>query len=780
MTYSLLGDESPSPINRATQGVDYDEAQKKPKKNPYGDITAASNFLDDRIGHYMANRYVFERDWYRNVLYYAGNQWIIYEKNQRRWRRRNLPGWFPRPITNKFAEKTNDIVSSLRRPTFSYTPTSDKTASVALAESGSHLEKLCWKETKMNQNEPYLRAWLVLTGNVFLIQSYDESVEHGTFEVPALECASCGLTDTFENVPLECPNEQCPSRGPQPMMGPDGQPQVDPLSGGVVNQVQPPKFKEAKLEYPKGLIVSEVAPPFEIFCDNSVPNWEDQQGFARVRSFSINEAKSIAKRVFKDMPGLDQELTALSSETQGAGQLYLSSLAYISATFGSLGTGAPSPKTSGEDRTTIYEMWHLPTDKYPQGCYIIRFGQNQKLTKIIPLPSKRRNGSYFLPGVHFGGDVVPGRFWRKTRMDDLVYKQNQRNLLEAMIMLAAQRMGSPAWLIPRGAGVGLITGEPGIRLNYNILSAGGNTPVKPERLSPEQLNQSILLFIQEIDESMERIAGTFFLQGGDTPPGVTAASALAYLGEKAQRAMNSWFQAYEDNFAKWLEQCLEILRVRAPEERVLMGSQATRWEAKRFIMTDLQGEMEIKAEAGSAFPQSQAAVRATIQSLIELGLINVRDPMTAYNILQHAGLAHLSGAVDDDFKIAAEEFDMFLDTAEETGVPPDVDPVFDNHFAHFMQHKRDAQTDKFRKKPPQVRALWTQHTLMHLRNMQEWAAAGFTLPRGGEPPDVQPPDPKADTRPPQGKGEPGTKGQTIPSIKDPQVGGIIEEKKSAV
>ncbi|KKM67603.1 hypothetical protein LCGC14_1469390, partial [marine sediment metagenome] len=203
----------------------------------------------------------------------------------------------------------------------------------------------------------------------------------------------------------------------------------------------------------------------------------------------------------------------------------------------------------------------------------------------------------------------------------------------------------------------------------------------------------------------------------------------------------------------------------------------------RFIMTDLKGEIEIKAEAGSAFPQSQAAVRATIQSLIELGLINVRDPMTAYNILQHAGLAHLSGAVDDDFKIAAEEFDMFLDTAEQTGVPPDVDPVFDNHFAHFMQHKRDAQTDKFRKKPPQIRALWTQHTLGHLQNMQEWAAAGFTVPRGGEPPDVVPiegADGKGNTRPPQGKKPPGTQGQTIPGVKSPQTGEPLEPKKPVV
>ncbi|KKL09756.1 hypothetical protein LCGC14_2562700, partial [marine sediment metagenome] len=275
---ALLGIGDETPTNRATEQELDERNQPKPGVDAYKDLTAASAFLQERITAWSVNRYVFERDWYRNVMYYAGNHWIVYENRQHKWRRRNLPGWFPKPVTNKFAEKANDIVSSLRRPTFSYTPTSDKTASVALAESGSHLEKLAWKETKMNQNEPYLRAWLVLTGNVFLLQSYDESSEYGTFEVPALECAACGYTDTFENAPLECPNEQCPSRQPQPMMGPGGQPQIDPLSGGAVNQMQPPEFKDVKLAYPKGRLISEVASPFEIFCDNTVPNWEDQQG----------------------------------------------------------------------------------------------------------------------------------------------------------------------------------------------------------------------------------------------------------------------------------------------------------------------------------------------------------------------------------------------------------------------------------------------------------------------------------------------------------------------
>lgn len=737
------------------------EQPATPGLDPYSDLVKVSSLISERFRTYTRLRYIFERDMYRNVLYYVGNQWILYDKGQRAWRRRNLPGWFPRPITNKFAEKANDIVAAIQKPTVSFVPTSADVASVALAEVGSQLERVCWKEGGLDAKEPLLKSWLVLTGNAFLLTAYDESESYGTTNLPGIQCSACGWKDVVDVSPERCPNPACPTN--QPTLGPNP---ADPMGAPVMQPGVPPTFVDADFSVPKGKLTVEVLSPFEFFTDLTVQEDDKVQGFMRVRAIALDEAKELAKELW---PGqlTDEEMMTADNAPHGTSALYMNSLSYVTSTFGSLGSGIPAPQIHGENKVTIYELWHLPSSAYPEGLYALRMGQSNKLLLAKPLPSKRRNGSYFLPYVRFGGDIVPGRYFRKTRLDDLVYKQNQRNLIEALIMLLVQRMGAPGWLIPRGSGIQTLTGEPGLKVTYNPISAGGTAPVKPERFSGEQIPQTLLLWLNKIDDDMERVAGTFFLAGGDTPPGVSAASALAYLGEKAQKAMSPWFQSYEAGFARWAEQALETLRTRAPEPRTLVSGGGSRWETERFVLTDLEGEVEAKVEAGSAFPQSQAALRSTIESLIGMRLLNPQDPLTAYNILQLTGLAHLSGPVNEDFKAAAREFDQFA----KLGKPPQLDPVFDNHFAHFVQHQKDAKTDRYMHLAEQQKAMWVQHALGHMTALQQWQMSGFTPPQGGRAPQPATQGGGAETPPSTrqpggqpGKAQGGSKGQTIPSI----------------
>src|SRR3972149_573757 len=72
-------------------------------------------------------RWLVEREWYRNVLFYLGQQWITYEETFRRWRTRNLPRWVPLPVTNRLSSTVNVIRSSVAQitPYLSGTPTDD-------------------------------------------------------------------------------------------------------------------------------------------------------------------------------------------------------------------------------------------------------------------------------------------------------------------------------------------------------------------------------------------------------------------------------------------------------------------------------------------------------------------------------------------------------------------------------------------------------------------------------------------------------------------------------
>lgn len=682
---------------------------------------------------------------------------MVYDKSSRQYTKRNLPGWFPRQITNKFAEKANDIIASIQMPAISWSPTDDKTSSVSLASTGSGVTRVLMKEANVQLIEPLLKAWLVMTGNAFLYTTYDEdeSGAYGTIDLPGYKCPQCGFQDTEKQ---QCP--QCPPVQPAPLT-----PTTGGLPGADQGQMpqeplppQPVQMQPATLSLPKGKTLAEVVPPFEFYCDPRAQDYKSLSGFMRVRAFSRTEAEVIADAVFG--PGSKEKIGAGGGGPRDVSQLYMDSLSYVTSSFG-FTTGLGAPTLPEEAPVRVTELWHLPTPAYPQGLYSIRFGTSDELVKGMPLPSKRKDGRLFLPIVHFGIDIVPGRFWRKTRLDDLVYKQNQRNLVEAMIMLIIQRMGSPGWLIPRGSQPEKITGAPGIKVLYTAVSAGGTHAEKPERFSGENIPQTLLLWLNKIDDDMERVSGTFFLQGGDTPPGVHAASALAYLGERAQQAMSPLLKSYEKGWAEWAEQALEIFRTRASEPRIQVTGGENRWETERLIASDLEGEIEAQAEAGSSFPQSQAAKRETASQLINMRIINPQDPMTAYNILQQAGMANMAGAVNEDFKIAASEFDAFL-----KGQQPVVDPVFDNHMAHFVQHSRDAKSDKYRTMAPEQKALWTQHALQHQTIIQQQQMAQMQLAQGQQQPPQQ-----AQPQQPQGRG------QTIPQIKNPQSGEQLQPQQ---
>ena len=56
-------------------------------------------------------RWVFERTWWRNVLYVLGRQWIYYDRKRGQWLDKRMAKWMPRPVTNKMAEGVEALVA---------------------------------------------------------------------------------------------------------------------------------------------------------------------------------------------------------------------------------------------------------------------------------------------------------------------------------------------------------------------------------------------------------------------------------------------------------------------------------------------------------------------------------------------------------------------------------------------------------------------------------------------------------------------------------------------
>src|SRR5512147_1556525 len=96
----------------------------------------ALKLVNDTYADYDHGRKPFERQWYRSILFMLGNQWIIWDTIDNKWRKKRLANWVPTPVTNKFASSGQRLVSVLARiePNWTFTPASPAAKDIAASE----------------------------------------------------------------------------------------------------------------------------------------------------------------------------------------------------------------------------------------------------------------------------------------------------------------------------------------------------------------------------------------------------------------------------------------------------------------------------------------------------------------------------------------------------------------------------------------------------------------------------------------------------------------------
>lgn len=659
---------------------------------------------------------------------------IVYDRGK--WRPKNLPTWFPRAMTNKFAEKVNDITTTLvqmGRVPINYLPSrGDNPDDKAIAEISTAIREVIYEEADVDSWLSQLAGWFTLTGNAFLIPHYDQNDDFGTTSHPLQVCKDCDTESSPSDIIKaggKCPN-----------------------CGGK-------NFKDSdnSQSFPIGRFATDVCSPFEIRLDHRIIRMDEHRRFTRMRMWDLDYAKEKYKEIAN-------QITA--DHENDLGQFYLNALAHVTSAFGLTGGFVGGATNPTGPKTVVYEHYELPDEYYPQGLFARRIGANSDLiVEAGPLTTEYgagpRKGKKFLPLVHFGFDTVPGRFWKKTRADDLIPQQMHRNQIEAVIRLTTQRGANGIWLLPKGCGVVTITGEPQQIIDYNPISVGGTSMAKPERVPADvAVIQSLVLYMNKIDDNMERLMGTFFLQGGDTPPGVTAASALAYLGERAQRSMASPAREWATGFKRWEQMSLEIFRKEATDQRISTVAGSNRmWEVAKFGKAELEGSVKMRVDYNGIFPKSIATERANIQQLVQMGFVSPLDPEMAFRVLEKYGETDLKDSMDIVVREATKENERFLEDPDYT---PVVVPIVQDSEVHLPIHMKLTATDEFKELPPERQQIMFQHIKdtfqdMYTKKMllQQMAAeaSGQQQPQGppgkGQPPQAPPtPDIAAAAAPP--------------------------------
>jgi len=650
-----------SPADRANSPTTSPDAV--PQSPPTSSIGKSDSELHDLFirlrRESFDQRWIFERQWLRNIYYVLGRQWIFYNTKRGEWQDKRLAKWIPRPVTNKAKE----IVQTIRAMFTSVKigvnarPNGEDPASVVTASVADDLAPILHEEHAMNTVLNEMDYWLIVTGNSFLYTYWDRDPKYGVLQVQFEICNKCGAVSSSDDI-LSA-GQRCPECGQQ-----DFRPAIDPTTNL-------PRIETS----PLGRGVTQALSPLELAFPTSIPRWEDVPYVIRLRWRDKLYYENHA-----ELKALVPKIRWVKAPADRSLQIFRSLPLQNDLGTAPLTWGA-GPQSTEAEGIAEYELWMKPNNDFPEGLVVRFVGDDDPQVLHIesenlpgPLPYHHANGHPLFPFAHAAYEHVGGRILGSGALDPVIQKFDQVNQLDSLIQMIIQRMANPVWLEPKGAEVEKFTGEPGLVVKWNPLVAGGNA--KPERIPGEEVNQSLFAIREQYLKDIEEATGTYDILKGARPTGVEAFSALQLLVERGQSRFANAFQARGDAYRSWFASALELEREFGPDTRTKAVLSPTRQYAfETFKNADLSGSVTIIVEDGTNTPKTSLGERAAIEHLNQLGMVNPQDPDQRYAIYQKFGQSRLAPGMDVQVQGALQKQEAFEKWVTNGGPAQTPDPT---------------------------------------------------------------------------------------------------------
>jgi hypothetical protein len=359
-------------------------------------------------------------------------------------------------------------------------------------------------------------------------------------------------------------------------------------------------------------------------------------------------------------------------------------------------------------------------------------------------------------------DHIPtGGFYSASVIEDVIPIPRELNRTRSQIIEAKNRMAKPQLMAARGSiDPSKITSEPGIVIIY-----------RPGLPAPQPLPLQPLpgYVLQEVDRGIadiEDVTSQHQVSKGQTPSGVTAATAISYLQERDDSVMATTYQSVETGWEKIAKQTLTLINQFWETKRIIQVTGVDgSFDAIALKGSDIATGMDIRIEAGSALPVSKAARQALLMDLMTQGLIppdqglkmmdvggvnklyeqmavderqaqreNLRmRSLSIQSIMQHTQQAMQSQqAADMTYHNAAENpmGGNDVQTGEPLLMPESIVPVntWDNHQVHIEVHNRFRKGQAFELLDDQVKQQFESHVQMHAMALNQTAQQAMQMP----------------------------------------------------
>lgn len=679
----------------AAYDLDLSKLEKLDPSNPTS-LTTLSTEIDTvyRQAPFYLERMAYS--WMQNIHFLLGDQHIYYNQISKQFEllpttRHN--DFVPRPVTNLIQPITTTNVSTFTRnkPNCDVTPNSPDDKDISAARIASKIQDAKWEDDDMQNKLAECIYWAVTCGTVYRKDYWDTSY------------------GKIVRIPLTEPvTEQT--------LGPDGSINFVTQEKPVLDEKGSPTFNEI----PLGDNSVDIIDPFRIIVD---PNASNEQSMSWIMETSIQKLTWIQENFEKKDNGYTGEAENVKEEMNLSSML---DLRQRLKTLSVKGAGTSYGTSTGYENTVknsavVKELYIRPTRAHPKGQMIVSAGG--KILYWGESPYYDGTPDSWHPYTVYRYELIPGRFFGKSLIEDLVELQRRINAIDSLVILNRKTMVAPQRLIPAGCGIpeGYWNGAPGLQLQYRPVGANG---AKPEIIPGVPLPAQVYQEREVTKNEMYQVARTNEVLQGIRPPGVTTYGGLQLLLEQSFNTFSSQIHRWEKFIEKGETKKLKLIAQRYREPRPefinklrVLNRDISDVEIVNFIGADLRDNVTVRVEAGSSIPRSNAAKQQQLMELAASGVLGdlINDPLNKQQFLERIGVTGFDATYEADVKRSTWENEM-LDNMNFQSVV--VFPI-DNHQIHIEMHGNRAKEPSFMKVDPMIQQSYLQHIQEHSMILQQ-------------------------------------------------------------
>jgi hypothetical protein len=608
------------------------------------------------------HRSKYEPDWYLNLSYFVGDQWVFWNANRldrprvQKGRVLLVDNRILGIVMTRIARKTKS------RPAYVATPFSGDESDIASAKLGEKVLESDWHEQDLLRKLYTALLWAEICSAGFWKVYWDPMK---------------GEKQTF-------------------LLGPDNLPVQDNDGRPIRRDQVPQELMDPAMEQgyqlrdvAQGSVQIEAISPFEFYPDPLATTIEDCEWAV--------ECKVRSQEYVRDRYG--KKLEPDSEASLGIAESRLWSMAGTQA---GGGYGAANARKVG---VKVFELWQRPCSDYEKGIKVCWAGDTVLDVDEGPFDP--------MPYVKFDAVEVPGRFWPTNVTTQARGPQTDLNKLESQIQESAQRIGNPSLLWSRFNGKLEYQGLPGETIYYD-----GTAPdSKPGYLQPPEMPVYVQNLVEQKEQSLQEISGLHEVSKATVPAGVTAASAINLLQEADDTRLGPEVGTNEVAIAQAGTKSLKLYAAFADEQRLVrLAGEDGDWDVFEFRGAMLGSNTNVEVQAGSMMPRSKAAKMAAMTELFGLALqygAQVGLSLEPRNVRRFFK-DYEAGAIDRLFaNIGPDEQQITWENRQlARGVPLPINWQ-DNDDLHIEGHEEFAKSPRYRRLPPEVQQMIALHVQQH-------------------------------------------------------------------